>query len=475
MDADEFRRLGHALIDWIADYRQTIESRPVMSPVAPGTIRARLPATPPQQGAALQDLLAQIEHCVTPGVTHWNHPRFFAYFPSNTGYPSVLADLLTAGLGVQGMSWQTSPAATEIEEVMMDWLRQMLGLSAAFSGVIQDTASTATLCALICARERTTDYAQNRGGLQQGGAPLIVYSSQQGHSSIEKAALLAGFGRAQLRLIDTDDCCALRVDRLAQAIAEDLRAGLRPCAVVATVGTTATTAIDPVADIAALCRQYGLWLHVDAALAGTAMVLPECRPLWRGVEDADSIVLNPHKWMGVGFDFSAYYVRDPQHLIRVMSTNPSYLRTAQDGQVTNYRDWHIPLGRRFRALKFWFLLMDEGVAGIQARLRRHLALAQWLRAQVDADPHWQRLAPVPLQTVCIRHCPPGMTDEAALSAHNLAIARSINDSGFAYLTPSVLKGRQMLRVSIGALQTEQAHVEQLWGALSRAAQAIGAA
>ena len=468
MDQNDFRRLGYQLVDWIADYREGLERLPVMSQVQPGEIRAAFPDHPPQQGGRMDQALAALDRDVLPGITHWNHPSFFAYFPSNTSYSSILADLATAGLGAQGMSWQTSPAATEVEEVVMDWLRQMVGLSPAFTGVIHDTASTATFTALLCARERTSDFAQNGEGLQGGEAPLVVYASDQGHSSIEKAALLAGFGRDFLRLIPTDDNHALRVDLLRAEIEKDLACGFRPCAIVAAVGTTGTTALDPVADLAALAQEHSLWLHVDAALAGTAMVLPECRWMWAGIEGADSLVFNPHKWMGVGFDFSAYYVRDPQHLIRVMSTNPVYLRTAQDGQVSNFRDWHIQLGRRFRALKLWFYLMDVGVEGLQARLRRDLEHTRWLQVQVDAAPDWERLAPAPLQTLCLRHRKPGL-DEPALAAHNLAIAQRINDSGKAYLTPSVLKGTQMLRVSIGAETTERRHVEALWGLLTQAA------
>ncbi len=470
MDHNQFRRLGYQLVDWIADYRENIERLPVMSQVQPGEIRAAFPAHPPLMGGRMDQALAALDRDVLPGITHWNHPSFFAYFPSNTSYSSILGDLATAGLGAQGMSWQTSPAATEVEEVVMDWLRQMVGLSPAFTGVVHDTASTATFTALLCARERTSDFAQNGEGLQSGEAPMVVYASDQGHSSIEKAALLAGFGRDFLRLIPTDENHALRVELLRDALEKDREIGLRPCAIVAAVGTTGTTALDPVADLAALAQEHGLWLHVDAALAGTAMVLPECRWMWAGIEGADSLVFNPHKWMGVGFDLSAYYIRDPQHLIRVMSTNPVYLRTAQDGQVSNFRDWHIQLGRRFRALKLWFYLMDVGVEGLQARLRRDLANAQWLKEQVDATPDWERLAPVPLQTVSLRHLRPGL-DEAGLAAHNLAIARQVNESGKAYLTPSVLKGRQMLRVSIGAENTERRHVEALWEALRRAATA----
>jgi aromatic-L-amino-acid decarboxylase len=472
MDSATFRRLGHQLIDWVADYRERVGQLPVMSPVKPGEIRERFPKEPPATGNGLAEALGALDESIVEGITHWTHPSFFAYFPSNSSYASILADVVASGLGVQGMSWQTSPAATEVEEVMMDWLRQMVGLPDAWTGVVHDTASTATLCALLCAREKSSGFSQNGAGLQGLEAPLVVYASQEGHSSIEKAALLAGFGRQNLRYVETDESHALRVDRLKQAIAQDESAGRLPCALVATVGSTGTTAIDPVKAMLEVARAHRMWLHVDAALAGTAMVLPECRPLWDGVEDADSLVFNPHKWMGVGVDYSAYFVRDPQHLIRVMSTNPSYLLTAQDGAVTNYRDWQIPLGRRFRALKLWFYLLDAGVLGLQARIRRDLANAQWLRAQVDEAKGWQRMAPVPLQTVCVRHVPEALgADEAALTRHNLAIARRVNDSGAAYLTPSLLKGRQMIRVSIGSEPTEQRHVAAVWAALQEAARA----
>ena len=468
MTPEEFRRYGHQLVDWVAAYREGIAELPVMSRVSPGEVRSHFPALPPAQGGHLAEALAAFQHDILPGITHWNHPGFFAYFPSNTDLASVLADLLASGLGVQGMSWQTSPAATELEEVVMEWLRGMLGLSDLWTGVIHDTASTATLCALLCARERSSDLGQTRGGLQSATAPLVVYASDQGHSSIPKAALLAGFGKDHLRLVGTDADHALRLDLLELAIAEDLAAGRRPCALVTAVGTTATTAVDPVAGMAALAARHGMWLHVDAAMAGSAMILPECRWMWEGAEQADSIVLNPHKWMGVGFDFSAYYVRDPQHLIRVMGANPSYLRTAQDTEVKNFRDWGIPLGRRFRALKLWFLLMDQGVEGLQARLRRDLDHAQWLQQRIDAATDWELLAPVHLQTLCIRHVPPALAgDEVALAAHNLGIAGRINQDGRSYLTPAVLKARQMIRVSIGAAATELADVERLWADLQR--------
>jgi aromatic-L-amino-acid decarboxylase len=469
MDAETFRRVGHRLVDWIADYRERIERFPVMSRVSPGQIQARFPREPPAEGGRIQEAVDSLEELVLPGITHWSNPSFFAYFPTITSYASILGDLAAAGLGAQAMSWQTSPAATEVEQVVMEWLRQMVGLPGDFTGVIQDTASTSTLTALICARERSSGFAQVREGLQGREAPLVVYASDQAHSGVEKGALLAGFGRTHLRPIPTDRAHALRVDALARAVEEDLAAGLRPCAVVATTGTTGTTALDPLEGIAELAARHGMWLHVDAALAGTAMVLPECRWMWRGVERADSLVFNPHKWLGTGFDLSAYYVRDPQHLVRVMSTNPSYLRTAQDGEVRNLRDWGIPLGRRFRALKLWFYLADVGVEGLRARIRRDLENARWFADQVDAAPGWERLAPVPLQTVTFRHLPAGVTEEARLAEHNLRIARVVNEGGGAYLTPSVLKGTQTLRLSVGAERTERRHVEAAWQALCAAA------
>ncbi len=396
-----------------------------------------------------------------PGLSHWQHPKFFGYFPANSALASVLGDYLSTGLGVLGLSWQSSPALSELEEVVTDWVRQMVGLSSAWSGVIQDTASTGVLIALLCARERTSNYSLAHGGLQSEEKPLVVYASEQSHSSVEKAALLAGFGRANVRVIPTDESYAMRVDILTATIEADIKSGLIPCAVVATTGTTSTTALDPLEEIEYIARKYQLWLHVDAAMAGSAMILPECRWMWQGIEHADSIVLNTHKWLGVAFDCSLYYVRDPEHLIRVMSTNPSYLQSAVDDQVKNLRDWGIPLGRRFRALKLWCLIREQGVTGLQARLRRDIANAQWLTEQVQATPNWHVLAPVTLQTVCVRHEPPNLMGEA-LDQHTHAWVNRINASGGAYLTPAILDGRWMVRVSIGAIPTEREHVESLW-------------
>ncbi|HEX9190084.1 MAG TPA: pyridoxal-dependent decarboxylase [Vicinamibacteria bacterium] len=468
MDPEEFRRFGHQVVDWIADYRAGVAQHPVMSRVQPGQVRARLPASPPQAPEGFEAVLDDLDRFVLPGLSHWQHPRFFGYFPSNGELSSVLGDYLSTGLGVLGLSWQSSPALTEIEEVTTDWVRQMVGLSDAWSGVIQDTASSCTLVALLSAREKATGYSLARGGLQAEEKPLVVYVSAHSHSSVDKAALLAGFGRASLRAVAHDAAYAMREDALEETLRADLAAGRKPCAVVATTGTTGTTAIDPVGGIAVVARRHGLWLHVDAALAGSAMILPECRALWDGIEEADSLVFNPHKWLGAAFDCSLYYVRDPQHLVRVMSTNPSYLRSAVDEKVKNLRDWGIPLGRRFRALKLWCLIREQGVSGLQARLRRDLENARWLAAEVGRTPGWRVLAPVPLQTLCVRHEPPGLEGES-LDRHTLAWVDRLNRSGAAYLTPATLDGRWMVRVSIGALPTERRDVEALWDAMRREA------
>jgi aromatic-L-amino-acid/L-tryptophan decarboxylase len=455
MTPDDFRVAGYRLVDWLADYRLRVAGLPVMAKTAPGEIKAQLPAEPPGEPEPFDRVLDDLEKIVLPGLSHWQHPRFFGYFPSNGLLASVLGDFASTGLGVLGLSWQSSPALTEVEEVVTDWMRQMTGLSSAWSGVIQDTASTCTLVALLCARERATNYSLGRGGLQAERQPLLVYASAHSHSSVEKAA------RDNLRVIEHDRDFGMRPEILEAAIARDEAAGLKPCAVVATTGTTTSTALDPVEKIAAITSARGLWLHVDSAMAGSAMVLPECRWMWQGIERADSLVMNPHKWLGVAFDSSLYYVRDSEHLVRVMSTNPSYLRSSADAQVKNLRDWGLPLGRRFRALKLWFMIREQGVAGLQQRLRRDLANAQWLAGQVWAADGWKVLAPVPLQTVCVRYEPAGVEGEA-LDRHTLDWVDRLNRSGQAYLTPAILDGRWMVRVSIGALPTEREHVEALW-------------
>ena len=461
MTEDEFRKVGYQIIDRIADYRSRVAERPVLAQCGPGEVKAQLPSAPPDAPESFDDILRDLDRIILPGLTHWQHPEFFGYFPCNGTLSSVLGDYVSTGLGVLGLAWQSSPALTELEEVAIDWLRQMLGLPDVFQGVIQDTASTSTLVALLCARERSTGYGANRGGLQRERFPMTVYTSRHSHSSVQKAALLAGFGGEHIRAVDQDAAYAMRADALQAAVAADLVAGHQPCAVVATTGTTTTTAIDPLDDIARVAKSHGLWFHVDAAMAGSAMVLPECRGLWAGVEHADSIVVNPHKWLGAAFDCTAYFVRDSEHLVRVMSTNPSFLQSSADGRVKNYRDWGLPLGRRFRALKLWFLIREQGISGLQARLRRDIANARWLAAQVAGVPPWKVLAPVTLQTVCVRHEPDNLTGDE-LDRHTLGWADRINRSGRAYLTPAILDGRWMVRVSIGAEQTERHHVEVLW-------------
>jgi aromatic-L-amino-acid decarboxylase len=464
MTPEEFRKYGHAVVDWIADYRARLESLPVMAQTAPGDVKARLPSSPPDAPEPFEAILADLDRVVVPGLSHWQHPRFFGYFPANSLLASVLGDYVSTGLGVIGLAWQSSPALTEVEEVVTGWMRQMVGLSDAWSGVIQDTASTSTLVALLTARERTTSYGLARGGLQAEPKPLVVYASAHSHSSVDKAALLAGFGRENIHLVPHDAHYAMRADALDAAIRADIAAGRTPCAVVATTGTTTTTAVDPVGAIARVATEHGIWLHVDAAMAGSAMILPECRWMWEGIGGADSIVLNPHKWLGVTFDCSLYFVRDAEHLVRVMSTNPSYLQSSADGRVKNYRDWGLPLGRRFRALKLWFLIREQGVAALQARLRRDIANAQWLAEQVKAADGWRVVAPVTLQTVCLRHEPNGLSGDA-LDRHTQGWAERLNRSGLTYLTPATLEGRWMVRVSIGAEATERKHVEAVWAVM----------
>jgi aromatic-L-amino-acid/L-tryptophan decarboxylase len=469
MTPEEFRKFGYRVVDWIADYRSRVSELPVRARVAPREVKGRLPSDPPDQPEPFDQIFRDLDEIVLPGLTHWQHPRFFGYFPANSMLSSVLGDYLSTGLGVLGLSWQSSPALTELEEVVTDWMRRMMGLSATWSGVIQDTASTSTLVALLCAREKVSNYGLARGGLQEEKHPLVVYITAQSHSSVEKSALLAGFGRNNLRVVAYDGHFAMSAAALRHAIKRDIAAGAVPAAIVATTGTTTTTALDPIAEIAEIAREHRVWLHVDAAMAGSAMILPECRWMWDGVEGVDSVVVNAHKWLGAAFDCSLYYVRDAQHLVRVMSTSPSYLQSAADGQVKNLRDWGLPLGRRFRALKLWLLIREQGVAGLRARIRRDLDNAKWFAEQVEATAHWSVLAPVPLQTVCVRHEPLGLTGDA-LDRHTLDWAERVNRSGEAYLTPAVLDGTWMVRVSIGAVDTERQDVAALWALVRQEAE-----
>jgi aromatic-L-amino-acid decarboxylase len=462
MTPDEFRQAGHQLIDWIADYRQQLVEGPVKAARGPGETSAAMDPHPPGEPVDFGHLLAELDRVVVPGTTQVQHPMHFGWFPSNAALASVLGDLASSGLGGLGISWESCPALTEVEEVVCQWMRELTGLSDAWSGTIQDTASTSCLVALLSARERATGHSQASGGLAGIDRPPVVYTTDQAHSSVRKAALLAGFGADHLKVVPVDPVTyAMDADRLAVMMEADTAAGLNPAAVVASVGTTGTTAFDPLPAIVDAAARFNAWVHVDAAMAGSAMLVPECRHLWDGVEGADSLCWNPHKWMGTILDTSLYYVRDPEHLVRVMSTNPSYLRSTVDGEVTQYRDWGLPLGRRFRALKLWFHLALDGVESIQARIRRDLDNAAWLAEAADTATGWEVVAPVALQTVCVRHVPAGI-DGDELDRHTLAWVEAINSSGRAYLTPSILDGRWMARVSIGVERTERHHVEELW-------------
>jgi aromatic-L-amino-acid decarboxylase len=473
MTPEEFRKAGHELIEWIADYRERIPDLPVRAQVEPGDIRRAFPTTPPQEAGSFQTLLADLDRIIVPGVTQVQHPMHYGWFPSNASLASVLGDIASSGMGTLGISWESCPALTELEEVVCDWLRQLTGLSDEWHGTIHDTASTACVTAMILARERASDMSKNRGGLQAVERPLIVYSTSQAHSSIAKAVQLAGFGNDNLRLIEEDPYTrAMLSNALENAIEDDLAAGNIPAGIVCSVGATGTTAMDPVAEIAAIANKHDIWLHVDAAMAGSAMLLPECRHLWKGVEQADSMAWNPHKWMGTILDTALFYVRDVEHLEKVMSTNPAYLRSGADGQVTQYRDWGIPLGRRFRALKLWFHLQLDGPEAIRQRLRRDLDNAQWFRQQVEATDGWEVLAPVDLQTICIRHTPrdqQGLKLEGkAQDQHTLRWVEQINASGEAFLSPSVLDGRWMVRVSVGVENSNREHLTRLWQLLQEA-------
>ncbi len=416
--------------------------------------------------------MGELVSTIVPGITQVQHPMHFGWFPSNASLSSVLGDIASSGIGSLGISWESSPALTEVEEVVCDWMRQLVGLSDRWVGTINDTASTSALVALLVARERASDLSQNSTGVQGISEPLVVYTSSESHSSIVKAALLAGYGWSNIRPVEVDPVTrAMIPERLEEAMRADRAAGRRPAVVVATVGSTSTTAIDPIAAIIEVARRHDVFVHVDAALAGSAMLLPDMRHLWDGVDEADSITWNPHKWMGTILDTSLFYVRDPEFLQRVMSTNPSYLQSADDANVTQYRDWGIPLGRRFRALKILFQLRLDGIDEIKARLRRDLENARWLASRVEQAPGWELCAPVTLQTVCVRHRPIDVEGDD-LDRHTLAWVRALNRSGQALLTPSTLDGRWMARVSIGVEATERQHVESLWAVMQETADSL---
>jgi aromatic-L-amino-acid decarboxylase len=471
MNPGDFRAHAHELVDWMADYLEQVERLPVKPDLQPGTVLKQLPLAPPDDGEPFSAVFRDFREIILPGMTHWQHPSFFAYFPANSSPPSILAEMLTATLGAQCMSWATSPAATELEERVMEWLRTMIGLPSTFTGVIQDTASTATLCALLTARERRSAFRINERGFA-AEMRFTVYCSAEAHSSIEKAAKIAGFGREYLRKIRVDDDFALIPSALDEAVTRDLRLGYTPLCVVAAVGTTGSTGLDPLRPIAALCRKHGIWLHVDAAYAGSALLLPEFRWIADGVEEADSVVFNPHKWLLTNFDCSAYFVRDVEALVRTFEILPEYLKTPEGDRVKNYRDWGIQLGRRFRALKLWFVIRTYGVHGLQQFLRTQIAMAQRLARRVQSTPGFQILAPVPLNVICFRYAPSGLTEPAALDALNVRLLESLNQTGLLYLSHTRLAGRFTLRLVVGQTYVQQHHVDEAWERIVATAQGL---
>lgn len=471
MHTEDFRRHAHQLVDWISDYMAGVEQYPVMPQVQPGEVLAQLPLAAPVTGEAFETIFADFEKTILPGMTHWQHPAFFAYFPANASPPSLLGEMLISALGAQCMSWLTSPAATELEQRVMEWLRDLIGLPETFAGVIQDTASTATLCALLSAREKASNWQINQSGFAQ--QRYRIYASSEAHSSIEKAVRIAGMGADNLVKVAVDDDFAMRPADLAAAIAADRAAGLEPLCVVAAWGTTGSTALDPLAAIAGICQQENLWLHVDAAYAGSALILPEVRSLAQGLEWADSLVFNPHKWLLTHFDCSAYFVRDPQTLERTFGLTPEYLKTDLDRQVHNYRDWGIQLGRRFRALKLWFVLRSYGVTGLQDFLRQQIGWTQELAEAMAAHPEFELMAPVPLNLICFRWRPAELSEEQT-DALNASLLQALNASGQVFLTHTRLKGRYTLRLVAGQRQTRREDLQRAWQLIQQTSQQIRA-
>ncbi len=457
MNKDEFKKHGYKFVDWVADYMNEIETYPVCSPLKPGDVKQKIPPQPPQEGESMESLFKDFQNIILPGMTHWQHPSWFAYFPANASPPSILAELLTAGLGAQCMIWKTSPAAAELEEVVLDWLRQMIGLPEGMSGVIQDAASTATLVALLTAREKATRFESNKKGIQ---APLTIYASEEAHSSVEKGVKIAGFGKDNIRHIPVDDDLAMIPSELDKAVAEDEARGLHPACVIATLGTTSSTAVDPMAALGKICAKHGIWFHVDAAFAGTAAILPEKKWIMEGSEYADSFVFNPHKWMLTNLDCSAYFVKDSEALIRTFEIHPEYLKTGVDAEVKNFRDWGIQLGRRFRALKLWFVIRYYGIEGLQKIVREHIRLAQMFKGWVEGHRHFEVMAPAHFSLVCFR-----LNDgreEKELDKLNQELLERLNEMGKVFLTQTTLKGKYVIRMAIGARMTEERHVREAW-------------
>ncbi len=471
MDTQEFRKQAHRAADWIADYYSSIGERRVKPAVKPGEIAAQLPAAAPEHGEPMDAIFADFERILMPGITTWQHPNFFAYFPANSSAPAMLAEMLVTGLAVNCMLWQTSPAGTELETRVLEWLRDAMKLPREWAGSIQTTASEATLTAFLAARERALDWRGNRAGLS--AAPrFTAYCSEEAHTSVDKAAAIAGIGIDNLRKISSDAHFAMRPDALESAIADDLAAGARPLVVVATLGTTGVGGMDPLHKIGEICRRHGLWLHVDAAWAGSALLLPECRAMADGAELADSFLFNPHKWMLTNFDASVFYVRDRGTLTRTFEILPEYLKTAEDTQVINYRDWGIPLGRRFRALKLWFVLRSYGLEGIRAMLRQHIEWTARVAGLMSGHADFEVVTPPTLALFSFRCRPKGMPEGKELDALNARLLAALNDSGKAYFTQTRVRGRYVIRFCIGSPQTEWRHIEQTWRLIQQTADAL---
>ena len=472
MSAQEFRRFGHEIVDWIANYFEHIEDLPVLAQIEPGDLKAQLPATPPDQGEPMEAILADVDRLIVPALTHWSHPSFFAYFATSTSAPGIFGELLSAAFDVKSMLWRTSPASTELEEVVLDWLRQMIGLDAGMSGIIYDTASVSSMHAIAAAREGVEMRIREQGMSGRKDLPLLrVYASDQAHSSIDKGIITLGLGQRALRKIPSDREFRMDTNALREAIDEDKRNGMLPFCVVATVGTTSTSSIDPVPEIVKICEQHKLWLHVDAAYAGSAAIVPELRHILDGSQRADSLVLNPHKWLFTPFDLSVLYCRHMDLLGRAFSLVPEYLRTPEQAKVRSGSDYGVQLGRRFRALKLWMIIRYFGTAGLAARIREHCRLAQLFASWIEESADWEMMAPVPFALVCFRARPriENQTEDAEakrLDALNEAIMHGVNATGHAFLSHTKLNDQLTLRLSIGNIRTTERHVRQVWDLLN---------
>jgi len=471
MTPDEFRKHAHSLVEWMAMYLENVENYPVKSGVKPGEIFNKIPSSPPEEPEPFENFMRDLDEIIMPGITHWQSPDFFAYFPANSSPPSVLAEMITATLGAQCMNWETSPAAAELEEKMMIWLREMTGLPSTFEGVIQDSASSATLAAIITAREKVTSFAVNDEGSGSAGR-LRVYCSGQAHSSVDKAVKICGIGIKNLVKIDVRDDFSMDPALLQKAIEEDREKGFIPCCVVATIGTTGTTAVDPLRAIGEICSKNDIWLHVDAAMAGTALILPEFRWMIDGKEYVDSLLFNPHKWMFTNFDCTAFFIKDAAALIKTFEILPEYLKTRTRGTVNDYRDWGIPLGRRFRALKLWSVIRSYGTEGLQKKIREHIGFAARLKEMILKEPDFEILAPVVINVVCFRYCPEGR-DEKELNLLNEKINHQINDSGRIYLSHTMVNGKYTLRMVTGQTNVTFGHVEKAWEIIKENARRLG--